>query len=71
MVNATFYIMNSTTVTASCDVSTLYIRNLSVKKTNSLEPRNLNEPANIVRVDIVLDCPLSQFVPLVRRSAVY
>jgi len=38
---------------------------------NSLESRNLNEPANVVWVHIVFDSPVSQLVPLICRSAVH
>jgi len=36
-----------------------------VEQLNSLEPRNLNEPTDIVGVDIMFHRPVRQLVPLI------
>lgn len=35
-----------------------------------LKSRYLNEPADIVRVDVMYDCPMSKFVPFISRPAI-
>ena len=38
---------------------------------NVVEPRDLDEPANIVGVELVVDDPAREFVPLVWRASIY